>query len=94
MIIFPQFLAVKINSSHVSKAPRGLRRTGAHLTQMSPPPNISHQPPGGKMQPKLPSLHPPGEGWLSRSADGDLHVRWELNRAHASPETGFAYCAT
>lgn len=38
--------------------PWGLRRTGAHLTQVSPAPNISHQPQGEKLQPRFPSPHP------------------------------------
>lgn len=80
----PQILVVKINSSHVSKVPWGLRRTGAHLTHMSPPPNISHQPQGEKCsQSFLPHTHP-GEGWLSTAADGDLHVCWKLHRTHLS----------
>lgn len=76
------------------RLPWGLRRTGAHLTQVSPAPNISHQPQGEKNNAAKASLPTPTQG-RPGSAQPQMETCMCARNCteRAKRETGFAYCA-
>lgn len=85
----PQFLAVKINSSHVSKTPPRPRQNRCSLDPSVTCTSYITSAPGGKMQPRLPpqsclgrsgSAQPQMEPWLcaGNCRERSSPQRWDL----------------
>lgn len=75
------------------RLPRGLGRTGAHLTRVSPAPNISHQPRGGKTAAKA-CVPTPTQGRTgSAQPQMETGVCARSGTERPERERGFASCA-